>query len=57
MRDFYKMSFTEINQVMGDFQLQIMRQQAKGISLTEKQMKYYKALSKAFQKINQEVAK
>lgn len=50
------MSFTEINQLMGDFQMQIMRQQAEGIPLTEKQKKYYYKLSKAFQKINEEVA-
>lgn len=57
MRDFYKMSLSEINRVMEDFQMRIIKQQADGIPLTEKQMKYYKALSKAFQKINKEVAK
>ena len=57
MRDFYKMSFTEINKTMEDFQIRIMRQQEEGIPLTEKQIKYYYALSKAFKKINAEVAK
>lgn len=57
MRDFYKKSFTEINKEMERFQLQILHQQAKGIPLTDKQMKYYKALSRAFKKINCEVAK
>ena len=57
MRDFYKMSFAEINNEMERFQLQIMRQQAQGIPLTAKQMNYYKALSKAFRKINCDIAK
>lgn len=57
MRDFYKMSFSEINRVMEDFQMRIERQRKAGIPLTEKQIKYYKALSRAFQKINEEVAK
>ena len=57
MRDFYKMSFTEINAEMERFQLQIMRQQADGIPLTQKQMNYYKALSNAFRKINCDIAK
>lgn len=57
MRDFYKMSFTEINAEMERFQLQIMRQQAKGIPLTAKQMNYFKALSNAFRKINYDTAK
>lgn len=57
MRDFYKMSFTEINAEMERFQLQILHQQAKGIPLTDKQMNYYKALSRAFRKINCDIAK
>ena len=57
MRDFNKMSFTEINKTMEDFQRKIITQQSEGIPLTEKQMKYYYALSKAFRKINAEVAK
>lgn len=57
MRDFYKMSLSEINRVMEDFQMRIMRQQAEGIPLTEKQMRYYHVLSKAFQKINNDIAK
>ena len=57
MRDFYKMSFTEINKEMERFQLQILRQKAKGIPLTDKQMNYYKALSSAFRKINRDTAK
>ena len=57
MRDFYKMSFTEINAEMERFQLQILHQQAKGIPLTDKQTNYYKALSRAFRKINCDIAK
>lgn len=57
MRDFNKMSFTEINKAMEDFQRQVITQQAQGIPLTEKQMKYYYVLSKAFRRINTEVAK
>ena len=57
MRDFYKMSFSEINAEMERFQLQILQQQAKGIPLTQKQMNYYYALSNAFRKINCDMAK
>lgn len=57
MKDFDKMTFTEINNEMARFQEQILRQQADGIPLTQRQMNYYYALSKAFRRINAEVAK
>ena len=57
MRDFYKMTFTEINNEMERFQMQIIRQQAEKIPLTKKQINYYYALSKAYRKINAEYAK
>lgn len=57
MKDFNKMTFTEINNEMARFQEQILRQQADGIPLTQRQMNYYYALSKAFRRINAEVAK
>ena len=57
MRDFYKMSFSEINKEMENFQRKIITQQAQGIPATPKQMKYYFALSKAYKRINAEYAK
>lgn len=57
MKDFNKMTFAEINNEMERFQTQIIRQQADGIQPTERQKKYFYVLSKAFKKINAEVAK
>lgn len=57
MRDFNKMSFTEINTEMARFQEQIIRQQADGIPMTDGQKRYFYALSKAHKRINQEIAK
>lgn len=56
MKDFNKMTFCEINAEMERFQGHILRQQADGIPLTQKQKNYYHALSKAFRKINQDTA-
>ena len=57
MRDFNKMGFNEINAEMEQFQRQVIEQQRRGIPLTEKQMRYYYVLSKAFRRINSEIAK
>lgn len=57
MRDFNKMSFTEINDEMTRFQLQMVRQQADGIPMTDGQKRYFYALSKAHKKINYDIAK
>ena len=57
MRDFNKMTLAEINAEMERFQMQIIRQQAQGIPLTDKQRKYFLVLSKAHKRINEYVAK
>lgn len=56
MRDFNTMTFSEISAEMERFQLQIIRQQANKIPLTQRQINYYKALSNAYKKINREFA-
>lgn len=57
MKDFNNMSYSEINYEMEKFQRQVLEQQSKGIPVTEKQMRYYYVLSKAFRRINAEIAK
>ena len=57
MKDFNKMTFAEINAEMEKFQRQIIKQQAQGVPTTQKQMKYYFVLSRAFKRINAEYAK
>ena len=57
MKNFYKMTFDEINAEIERYQLQLMRQQADKIPLTEAQLRRWKALSKAHKKINMEYAK
>ena len=57
MKDFNKMTFAEINAEMERFQRQIIKQQAQRIPLTERQLKYFYVLRKAYRKINAEYAK
>ena len=57
MRDFNKMSFTEINTEIARFQMQMLRQQEQGLPMTDGQKRYYYALSKAHKKINADIAK
>lgn len=57
MKDFNKMTLLEINTEMERFQLQIMRQQAQKMPMTDRQKAYFYALSKAYKKINCDIAK
>ena len=56
MRDFYKMGFNEIRDEIERFQLQLIRQQAEKIPLTPAQLRRWRALSRAYKKINAEYA-